>query len=153
MGFVADCGRSDLPSEDRHGRFDARALAAELPGDALTVIVDHYLTRRESASSRLVRTLRPVPAHYHRTCDEYVFILDGAGVVWLGDAARRMQFRPGHLLFFARGVPHCMPRIDGHPVLSLSVDAPSRPEDDVVYVDRDGLPTTEDGASAWSTEG
>jgi mannose-6-phosphate isomerase-like protein (cupin superfamily) len=32
-----------------------------------------------AASARIFRVCRPTPAHYHATCDEYLYVLSGKG--------------------------------------------------------------------------
>ena len=117
------------------GHFNVLALAKLLPTEQQTTIVDQVLTSRDAASSRLIRTLAPVPAHYHATCDEYVFVLEGSGTVWLEDPRHETPFYPGDLLFFARTVVHAMPRIFGGSVLSFSVDTPRRDPNDVIMIE------------------
>ena len=51
------------------GRFDIAEVAASLPPEADTLLVDHYLTHRPEASARVFRVYRGTPPHYHATCD------------------------------------------------------------------------------------
>jgi hypothetical protein len=51
------------------GRFDIAEVAASLPPEADTLLVDHYLTDRPEASARVFRVYRGTPPHYHTTCD------------------------------------------------------------------------------------
>ena len=126
------------------GIFDVAALAAALPDSAKTLLVDTYLTDREAASARVFRVYRPTPAHYHATCDEYLYCLSGRGTVWLGDPSAVTTFGPGQLLFFEKGTVHAMPEIEpGVPVLFLSIDTPRRAPTDIVFVNpEDGSPAT-----------
>jgi mannose-6-phosphate isomerase-like protein (cupin superfamily) len=126
------------------GIFDVAALAAALPEQAQTLLVDTYLTDREAASARVFRVYRPTPAHYHATCDEYLYCLSGRGTVWLGDPSAVTTFGPGQLLFFEKGTVHAMPEIEpGVPVLFLSIDTPRRAPTDIVFVNpEDGSPAT-----------
>ena len=43
------------------------------------MLVDMRLTNEDAASSRLFRVYRPVPPHYHQTCDEYLQVICGRG--------------------------------------------------------------------------
>ena len=119
------------------GRFDVGAIAASLPESAATLLADHYLTDRESGSARVFRVYRPVPAHYHRGCDEYLYVLSGRGTFWMGDASKAAAFGPGQLLVFDRGTVHAMPELHEEPVTFLSIDTPRREPTDVVFVDPD----------------
>ena len=122
-------------SKQTSGRFDVMAMAAALPGDAKTMLVDTYLTDRESASARIFRVLRPVPAHYHEACDEFLYVLTGHGTFWIGDAAGTKEFGPGELLFFERGAVHAVPEILEHPLTVLAIDTPRRKPSDIIFVD------------------
>lgn len=117
------------------GHYNVLALARLLPTDRDSTIVDRVLTDRAEASARLIRTLAPVPAHYHRDCDEYVYILEGSGTVWLENPRHETPFYPGDLLFFAREVVHAMPQIFSGSILSFSVDTPRRDPRDVTMIE------------------
>ncbi len=117
------------------GRFDVQALAAALPDRADTMLADHYLTDRPSGSARVFRVYRMVPAHFHRECDEYLYVLSGRGTFWMGDPANEAPFAPGQLIVFDRDTVHAIPRLHEHPVLFLAIDAPRRRPDDVTFLD------------------
>ncbi|KMO28773.1 cupin [Methylobacterium variabile] len=128
---------------EKTGRFNLAALAAALPDQAETLLVDIYLTNREAASSRIFRVYRGTPPHYHETCDEYLYVLSGRGTFWMGEAGTEAEFGPGDLLFFERGTVHALPRIIAEPVVFLSVDTPRRVSTDIVFVNpQDGSPET-----------
>ena len=125
------------------GCFDVAEIAASLPETATTLLVDRYLTNREAASARVFRVYRPTPAHYHATCDEYLYVFSGRGTFWSKDASTIAEFKPGQLLFFERGTVHAMPELFEHPVVFLSVDTPRREPTDIIFVDpSDGSPET-----------
>jgi mannose-6-phosphate isomerase-like protein (cupin superfamily) len=125
------------------GRFDVQAIARSLPETATTLLVDKYLTDRAAASARVFRVYRPTPAHYHATCDEYLYSLSGRGTFWMKDPSTKAEFGPGQLLFFERGTVHAMPDIFAEPLVFLSIDTPRREPTDIIFVDpRDGTPET-----------
>lgn len=124
---------TDLPAD--HHRFDVLALAHALPEQADTMLADAYLVDRPSSSARVFRVYKPVPAHFHRTCDEYLYVLSGRGVVWIGDESDRQDFAPGQLICFDRGTVHAIPELREEPVLFLSIDAPRREPTDITFVD------------------
>ncbi|HSZ52102.1 MAG TPA: hypothetical protein VK801_11065, partial [Caulobacteraceae bacterium] len=64
-------------------RFDVNEIAKAFPATADTMLLDTYLTNEEAASSRVFRVYRPTPAHYHATCDEYLYVLSGRGTFWM----------------------------------------------------------------------
>ena len=126
-----------------NGRFDIAAIAASLPATAETLLADHYLTDRPEASARVFRVYRPIPPHYHATCDEYLYAFSGRGSFWMGEQATEAEFAPGQLLFFSRKTIHAIPKLFEHPVVFLSVDTPRRDPLDVIFVNpADGTPQT-----------
>ena len=131
------------PSPPRTGRFDVAAIAASLPETAQTLLVDTYLTNRETASARVFRVYRPTPPHYHEGCDEYLYVLSGRGTFWMGDPSTEAEFGPGELLFFERRTVHAIPEILAEPLVFLSFDTPRREPTDIVFVNpEDGTPAT-----------
>ncbi|MCP1549728.1 MULTISPECIES: cupin domain-containing protein [Methylorubrum] len=130
------------PALSEGGRFDLHAIARELPASASTLLVDTYLSDRETASVRVFRVYRPTPPHYHATCDEVLVCLSGRGTFWIGDAGNEAAFGPGQLLLFDRGTVHALPQILEEPLVFLSVDTPRREPTDIVFVN------PEDGTAA-----
>jgi mannose-6-phosphate isomerase-like protein (cupin superfamily) len=113
--------------------FDLQAVAASLPDHAETMLIDVRLTDEPAASSRVFRIYRDVPAHFHRTCDEYLHVLSGRARFTVGDA-EPMDLGPGQLLFFKRSVVHSIVVLE-HPVVVFAVDTPRRDPSDVTFVD------------------
>lgn len=127
----------------KSGRFDVMAIAASLPQSAKTMLVDKYLTDRETASARVFRVYKPTPAHYHATCDEFLYVLSGRGTFWMEDASTEAEFGPGQLLVFDRNTVHALPKLLEEPVVFLSIDTPRREPTDIVFVDpSQGSPAT-----------
>ncbi len=125
------------------GRFDIAEVAAKFPPSAETLLVDQYLTNRPEASSRVFRVYRPTPAHYHATCDEYLFVFSGRGTFWMGDPSTKAEFKPGQLLFFQKGTVHALPYMLEEPLVFLSVDTPRRDPKDIIFVNpEEGTPET-----------
>jgi len=123
------------------GRFDIREVAASFPVTTTTLLVDQYLTDRTAASARVFRVYKPTPAHYHATCDEYLYVFCGRGTFWMKDPASKAEFGPGELLFFERGTVHAMPDILAEPVVFLAIDTPRRDPKDIIFVNpEDGTP-------------
>jgi len=114
--------------------FDLKALAAKFPPTAETMLLDVRLTDESAASSRLFRVYRPVPAHYHTTCDEYLQVVMGRArfVVERNDP---VELGPGQVLFFRRNTVHGIPQILEGPLVFFSVDMPRRDPSDVTFVD------------------
>ncbi len=74
-------------SSDRTALFDIKKIAGSFPATADTMLIDTRLTDEQHASSRVFRVYRPTPAHYHATCDEYLFVISGRATFFLGDGA------------------------------------------------------------------
>lgn len=113
--------------------FNVAELAKTLPETAETMLADLRLTDEEAASCRIFRVYRPAPAHYHTSCDEYLYVLSGRAEIVIADAPAR-EIRPGELVFFKKNTIHALPRILEHPFTVLSVDTPRRPPEDVHFV-------------------
>jgi mannose-6-phosphate isomerase-like protein (cupin superfamily) len=92
-------------SQTTYGRFDVKKIAESFPPNADTLLLDTYLTNEPATSSRVFRAYRPTPAHYHATCDEYLYVLSGKGSFWLESPHNTGAFEPGQLLFFKKGDP------------------------------------------------
>ena len=122
---------------ERSARFIPLEIAKQLPESAQSMLADEYLTDRPEASCRVFRAYRGIPAHFHRECDEYLYVLSGRGTFWMGDSSDEAEFAPGHLLFFERNVVHSLPKLIEEPVIFLSIDCPRRAPDDITFIDPD----------------
>lgn len=116
------------------GRFDIAEIAASFPQTAETLLVNRYLTDQPSASARVFRIYKPVPPHFHKECDEYLYVFSGRGTFWMGDPSTKAEFGPGQLLFFEKGTVHSVPELLEEPVVFLSVDTPRRDPKDITFV-------------------
>jgi len=124
------------------GRFDLQALAKSLPESAETMLIDKRLTDEPAASSRIFRIYTQVPAHFHKTCDEYLVVISGRARIVVG-SEEPAELSPGQMQFFRRGVVHGFPEILEHPFVIFSVDTPRRDPSDVHFVDSSaGTPET-----------
>jgi mannose-6-phosphate isomerase-like protein (cupin superfamily) len=122
--------------------FDIATLAATLPETAETMLTDIRLTDETAASCRIFRVYRSVPAHFHTSCDEYLYVLSGRAEIAIANDAPR-AIGPGELVFFRKNTVHALPQIFEHPFTVLAVDTPRRPPDDVHFVNpADGTPQT-----------
>jgi mannose-6-phosphate isomerase-like protein (cupin superfamily) len=123
-----------------HRFFDIFELASTLPETAETMLTDLRLTDETTASCRIFRVHRPAPAHYHTSCDEYLYVLTGRAEIAIeGDPAR--EIGPGQLVFFKQNAVHAIPKIHEHPFTVLAIDTPRRPPEDIHFVNpEDGTP-------------
>ena len=101
--------------------FDLDALARKFPPSADTMLLDMPLRDEPAASSRLFRIYRPVPAHFHKTCDEYLQVISGRGT-FVVNSGEPIELGPGQLLFFRRSVVRSIPEIVEAPLVVFSVD-------------------------------
>jgi mannose-6-phosphate isomerase-like protein (cupin superfamily) len=128
-----------------HGKtaiFDLQAIAANFPAQAATMLIDTRLTDEANASARVFRVYKPVAAHYHVTCDEYLLVLSGRARFFFGDE-EPFELGPGQLIFFRQGVVHGTPEILEEPFVVFAVDTPRRDPSDVHFVNpSDGTAAT-----------
>jgi mannose-6-phosphate isomerase-like protein (cupin superfamily) len=122
--------------------FDLNKIARSFPDTAETMLIDTRLTDEPPASSRVFRVYRPVGAHFHATCDEYLLVLSGRATFFLGDAPP-FEAGPGQLIFFKQGTIHGTPAILEEPFVVFAVDTPRRDPSDVTFVNpNDGTAAT-----------
>lgn len=122
--------------------FDITALAATLPDSAETMLTDLRLTDETAASCRIFRVYTAVPAHFHTSSDEYLYVLSGSAEIVVASAEPH-TLRPGDLVFFRKGIVHALPHILEHPFIVLAIDTPRRPPADIHFVNpADGTPET-----------
>jgi mannose-6-phosphate isomerase-like protein (cupin superfamily) len=120
--------------------FDIKKIATNFPDTANTMLIDTRLTDEHHASSRVFRVYRPTPAHYHATCDEYLFVVSGRATFFLGDAPP-FEVGPGQLIFFKQNTVHGTPEILEEPFVVLAVDTPRRDPKDIIFINpADGTP-------------
>lgn len=123
------------------GRFDTHRIASSFPDAATTLLVDHYMTDTETASTRVFRVYRETPPHHHEKSDEHLFVLSGRGTFWMGDPTQTKEFGPGHFLVFRRGTVHALPEILEEPLVFVAIDTPRRDPSDIVFENpEDGTP-------------
>jgi mannose-6-phosphate isomerase-like protein (cupin superfamily) len=128
------------PATKKSAVFDIHAIAQAFPPEAATMLIDTRLTDEPDASARVFRVYRPAPAHYHATCDEYLFVLSGAARFFFGQEPH-FELGPGQLIFFKKGTVHGTPEILEEPFIVLAVDTPRRDPSDVIFVNpKDGTP-------------
>lgn len=118
-----------------HEMFNIAELAATLPDASETMLRDLRLVDREAASCRIFRTYRPVPLHFHMSCDEYLYVLQGRAMFQIG-YAEPCEVGPGTLIHFAKSTVHGMQTLIEEPFVVLAIDTPRRPPEDVTFVDR-----------------
>ncbi|HTI40885.1 MAG TPA: cupin domain-containing protein [Vicinamibacterales bacterium] len=122
--------------------FDINEIKTKFPATAETMLVDTRLTDEQEASCRVFRIYVDVPAHYHKSCDEYLLVVSGRGLFRIGDG-QWFEAREGQLIFFKKSTVHAIKLLDKEPLVFLAVDTPRRPPTDIHFVNPgDGTPQT-----------
>jgi mannose-6-phosphate isomerase-like protein (cupin superfamily) len=122
------------------GVFDINAIKQNFPASADTMLVDTRLTDEQEASCRVFRIYVDVPAHFHKTCDEYLLVVSGRAMFRIGDG-EWFEAREGQLIFFKKGTVHAIRLLDNEPLVFLAVDTPRRDPKDIHFVNpADGTP-------------
>ncbi|CAN5705517.1 hypothetical protein BH10ACI4_BH10ACI4_08410 [soil metagenome] len=132
---------SDAISANKTAVFDLHAIARNFPAAAATMLIDTRLTDEAQASARVFRAYTPAPPHYHATCDEYLLVLSGRALMFLGENTAPFEVGPGQLIFFKKDTVHGMPEILEEPFVVFAVDTPRRDPSDVIFINpEDGTP-------------
>ena len=122
------------------GVFDINAIKKNFPATAETMLIDTRLTDEQDASCRVFRIYVDVPAHYHTTCDEYLFVVSGRAMFRIG-TDDWFEAKEGQLIFFKKSTVHAIRLLDEEPLVFLAVDTPRRDPKDVHFVNpADGTP-------------
>jgi hypothetical protein len=100
---VDDCAAGARDGDDMSGVFDINAIAGRFPPTADTMLIDTRLTDEQEASCRVFRIYVDVPAHYHKTCDEYLFVVSGRGMFKIGEMDW-FEANAGQLIFSRRAL-------------------------------------------------
>ena len=115
---------------------DIADIAARFPDRAESILVDAYLTDSPEASARVFQIYHPLPAHFHRHCDEHLYLYSGAVRFQIENETPRL-IEPGQMVTFKREVVHAITDIVTAPAVFLTLDTPRRAPDDVVFLDPD----------------
>lgn len=131
----------DIDAPRAYGAYDLDAIVKRFPPTSDTMLIDTRLTDETEASARVFRIYTDVPAHFHKTCDEYLVVLSGRGTIAIADSDP-FEVAPGQLVFFKKGTVHRLTIIE-EPFVFLAVDTPRRHPKDITFVDpADGTPET-----------
>ena len=98
------------------------------------MLIDTWLTEEKAASSRVFRVYRPFPAHFHKTCDEYLLVISGRAKFFLGKGGEPFELGPGQLVFFKQGTVHGATEVLEEPFVVFSVDTPRRDPTDIHFL-------------------
>jgi mannose-6-phosphate isomerase-like protein (cupin superfamily) len=75
-----------------------------------------------------------VPRHKHPNTNEFQFILEGTGTVWLGD--KQVHVKPGDLIVIPKGTTHAGTKPDGNgrPFKAIAIKTPPQAPTDTVML-------------------
>ena len=74
-----------------------------------------------------------VPKHMHPNTNEFQYILDGTGTIWLGD--KEVKVKPGDLVVIPKGTPHGGTKPEGRPFKAIAIKTPPQAPDDTKLLD------------------
>lgn len=75
-----------------------------------------------------------VPRHRHPNTNEFQYILEGTGTVWLGD--KQVHVKPGDLIVIPKGTQHAGTKPDGNgrPFKAIAIKTPPQGATDTVMM-------------------
>lgn len=125
-----------------YGIFSTDEIAALLPETSERGIGDLNILTRPRIGVRFVRLYADSPMHYHSGSDTIVYVLRDQLSYQIADADP-VDVGPGDILYWAAGIPHGNPEVNGTADL-LVFDTPPRDPSDLVWSDpRDARPFLE----------
>ncbi len=86
-----------------------------------------------NSSSFLIWIKQEVKPHKHETHSEQVYILEGMGIMAIGE--EQVRVKPGDLVYIPMGVVHSLEVTSDEPVKVLSIQAPEFLGKDRVFVE------------------
>ena len=73
-----------------------------------------------------------VPKHMHPNTNEFQYILEGTGTLWLGD--KEVKVKPGDLVIIPKGTAHGGTKPDGRTFKAIAIKTPPQPKDDTTML-------------------
>ena len=73
-----------------------------------------------------------VPKHMHPNTNEFQYILEGTGTIWLGD--KEVKVKPGDLVIIPKGTAHAGTKPDGRPFKAIAIKTPPQPPNDTTML-------------------
>jgi mannose-6-phosphate isomerase-like protein (cupin superfamily) len=64
----------------------------------------------------------------HPNTNEFQYILEGTGTIWLGD--KEVHVKPGDLVVIPKGTAHAGTKPDGRPFKAIAIKTPPQPPGD-----------------------
>ena len=92
------------------------------PHDTFSNILVRKLYSDSLSSSFLIWVKKEVPLHKHMLHSEHVYIIEGKGMMTLGDSS--FLIKTGDMVFIPKGTPHDFRTTSKRPAKILSVQSP-----------------------------
>ena len=73
-----------------------------------------------------------VPKHHHANANEFQYILEGTGTIWLGD--KEVRVKPGDLVIIPKGTAHGGSKPDGRTLKAIAIKTPPQDPKDTVLL-------------------
>jgi mannose-6-phosphate isomerase-like protein (cupin superfamily) len=73
-----------------------------------------------------------VPKHMHPKTNEFQYILEGTGTLWLGD--KEVKVKPGDLVIIPKGTSHGGTKPDGRTFKAIAIKTPPQPPNDTTML-------------------
>lgn len=113
---------------------DTGKIIEQFPSNAETILIDAYLSDKQHASIRVFRLYDRLAPHYHKQCDELLYLVSGRVICKIGDEEPK-ELSAGNCIIFARDIVHALEPLPGEPVVFVTADTPRRDPKDVHFVD------------------
>ena len=139
IAFVAGCGAAHfLPQAWAAENITAQVIhVSELTGDALgPASPTGFRSKMFVSADGMTLSVQDgnVPRHKHPNTNEFQYILEGTGTVWLGD--KEVHVKPGDLIVIPKGTPHAGTKPDGNgrPFKAIAIKTPPQGPTDTVML-------------------
>jgi mannose-6-phosphate isomerase-like protein (cupin superfamily) len=133
VAFVAGCGAARfLPQAFAAENITAQVIhVPELTGDALgPASPTGFRSKMFVSADGMTISVQDgnVPRHMHPNTNEFQYILEGTGTIWLGD--KEVRVKPGDLVVIPKGTAHAGTKPDGRPFKAIAIKTPPQPPGD-----------------------
>ena len=133
LAFVAGCGVARwLPQASAAEAIMPQIVQVpELAGDALgPASVTGFRSKMFVSAEGMTISVQAgnVPKHMHPNTNEFQYIVEGTGTIWLGD--KEVRVKPGDLVIIPKGTPHGGTKPDSGVFKAIAIKTPPQGPDD-----------------------
>ena len=139
LAFAAGCGATHylLPAMAAENITAQVIHIPELSGDALgPASPTGFRSKMFISADGMTLSVQDgnVPRHRHPNTNEFQYILEGTGTVWLGD--KQVHVQPGDLIVIPKGTQHAGTKPDGNgrPFKAIAIKTPPQGPTDTVMM-------------------